>query len=277
MKRKLFRRRCLALAMVAAALALVAGLPTGALAAGDESTGSSTTGESLAAPATSSPAVTAPASSGWTSQGAGTGTSSETSAPLRRGSSVGSDGVPSQSTAPSESAGEGPSYTTASSGYTEPESSTPSTVAEPASAPRAGSGGGSVGPPPPTTGKAVRVAVGAAAPVTLPESPPRRVNLALPVTAAASPDSGDRGGSGSYVLPVLVVLVLGLILGFACVRLGRRRRQRQLEVLWRQQDAEWEAALRRVKLEPVLGASKEDQDSAPQAARHGSAAWSPAA
>jgi hypothetical protein len=192
---------------------------------------------------------------------------------------VGSDAVPSQSTAPSGSTGEEPSYTTGSSDYSEPESSTPPTVAAPASAPRAGSGGGSVEESPPT-GKAVRVAVSAAAPVALPESPQSEgVDSVLPATAAPFADSGDRGASSSYVLPVLLLFALGLILGFACIRLGRRRRRRQLEALWRRQDAEWEAALRRgrVKPQPALGVSRENRDSAPQAASGRPAAWSSAA
>jgi hypothetical protein len=44
------------------------------------------------------------------------------------------------------------------------------------------------------------------------------------------------------------MIVLALILGFAFVRLRRRRQRQQLEVLWRQQDAAWEAALRRADL-----------------------------
>jgi hypothetical protein len=82
------------------------------------------------------------------------------------------------------------------------------------------------------------------------------ISSAPSVAAASFTGSGDPVSMSSYALPLLVIIVLGLILGFAGVRLGRHRRRRRLEALWREQDAVWEAALHRAKLEQAFGASE---------------------
>ncbi len=263
--KKLRHRRCLELAVIAAALALVAVAPAGALAAGEESGGGSgeTTVESPggstqpAPPATPPPATTAPPSSGWTSQGAGTGTSSGGAASVQHGSSVGSGGAREKAGSTSEE----PSHTPSSSDY-EPAPATPSTFEEHASTPRTGSGTErrirSVEPPAPAarTSKAVKVAVGAATPLAFSKSSPGdEVRSGTPVAATVT-GPGDHAASGSYALPLLIIIVLGL-LGYAGVRLWRRRhKRRQREALWQRQDAAWEAAIRQIETERAHEASK---------------------
>jgi hypothetical protein len=267
--KNLRRRRCLEFSMIAAALALVAGTPAGALAAGEESGGGST-GETVvespggstqpAAPATP-PAAPAPPSTGWTSPGAGTGTSGGGSTPVRHGSSVGSGGAPEKA----GSTGEEPPQTSGSSGSSSaPEPSTPSTFKESASTPRAGSGARPVKPrvtaaASPTAhaaGRAVNVAVGAATPLALPKpSPARQVTAGTPAAAATLTDPGSRAASGSFAVPLLALVLLGLILCFAGVRLWRQRERRRLRARWQRQDAAWEEAIRQIEMEQSPGAS----------------------
>jgi hypothetical protein len=245
---------CLGLSVVAAAMTLIAAAPAGALGAGEESAPTET-----AAPEAAAPVVAPPASTGWIPQGGATETSSDGAAPTRHGSSLGSGGGPSHVPSTSEE----PSYTTGSSGQYEPESSAPSTFEEPARTPQMGSGFGSVEPPATasTTGKAVSVAVGAATPVALAATPvspsesPQGGSIGSAPLAAAAPFTNprDQVASNFDALPLLVGIVLGLILVYAGVRRWRRR---QLEALWRRQDAEWEAVVRRVELERAPGASK---------------------
>lgn len=226
--RKLRRCRCLELSMVVAAMALVAVSPAGALAAGEES-GGSTVGETgtesssgsteSAPPATSEEApstATAPASTGWVPQGEGTEAFSHDAASTRRGSSLGSGAGPKRAGSTSEE----PSYSGGSSGYSEPESSTPSTFEEPASKSRTVSPGGSVEPQTAeaTPGKGGRAAVGVATPVALSDSP-RVADTSSAPPAAAMVSTRARVASGSGGLPLPILIVGGLILVYAGGRL----------------------------------------------------------
>jgi len=51
-------------------------------------------------------------------------------------------------------------------------------------------------------------------------------------------------------LPVVLALVLAI--GYAGIRLRRRHRRRQLEALRRQRAAEWEAAIRQIRMKRAL-------------------------
>lgn len=257
---KLHRRGYLAISTIAAASALFVGAPVGAYAAAEEPRGSSTPGETVAEPSGNSTQPAASAGTEWTPQGAEGGTSSGGAAPLEHGSSVGSGAVTGKAGSDSQA----PSYTPDSSGSYEPEPSIPSTVDEPASTPRAGSGSGvhSVQPTatatPARASRPVDVAVGAA--TSLGRSASLQgdgASSAPPAAAASLGGAGDRASMSSYALPLLVIIImLGLILGFAGARLKRRRRRRRLEARWREQDAAWEAALRRLELGQVSGVSE---------------------
>jgi uncharacterized protein HemX len=107
-----------------------------------------------------------------------------------------------------------------------------------------------------STGKAVKVAVGAATPLNPPESPQAGDTPGEPVAAAVLTDPDAQAGSGSSVLPLLVVIAVGLILGYACFRLWRLHQRRRLEALWHQRDAAWEAVVRQIEIERGLGASE---------------------
>lgn len=255
---KLHRRGYLAISTIAAASALLVVAPVGASAAEEPGDGS-TSGETVVEPSGNSTQPAAPSGTEWTPQGAEGGTSSGGSPPLEHGSSVGSGAVTGKAGSDSEES----SNTPDSSGSYEPEPSIPSTVDEPASTPRAGSGGGvhSVQPrataTPARASRPVDVAVGAAISLGHSASPQGGgISSAPPAAAASFTDSDDRASTSSYALPLLVIIVLGLILGFAGVRLRRRHRRRQLEALWRKQDAAWEAALRQAELGQVSGASE---------------------
>jgi len=254
---KLHRRGYLAISTIAAASALLVAAPVGASAAEGPADGS-TSGETAAEPSDGSTQSGASAGTEWTPQGGEGGKSGGGSPPLEHGSSVGSGTVTGKAGSDSEE-----SSPPDSSGSYEPEPSIPSTVEEPVSTPRAGSGGGahSVQPTPKTTparaSKAVDVAVGAAISLGRSASPQAdRIGSAPPATAASFGGSGDRASTSSVALPLLAIVLLGFILGFAGVRLRRRHRRRQLEALWRKQDAEWEAALSRAELGQALGASE---------------------
>jgi hypothetical protein len=258
---KLQRRGYLAISTIAAASALLVAAPAGASAA-EESGGSSTSGQTVAEPSGN---ATQPAATEWTPQGVEGGTSGGGAAPLEHGSSVGSGVVTGKAGSdpepPSYTPESAPSYTPESGGSYEPEPSTGSTTDEPASTPRAESG---VQPAqPPVTAKvtrparAVDVAVGTAMPRGHSGSPQADgVGSAPPVAAAPFANPGDQAASGSPVLPLLAVIVLGLVLGYAFVRLRRHRQRQRLEALWRQQNAEWEAALRGADLRQAPPASK---------------------
>jgi len=255
---KLHRRGYLAISTIAAASALLVVAPAGASAAEEPADGS-TSGETVAEPSGDSTQPAAPAGTEWTPQGGEGGKSGGGSPPLEHGSSVGSGAV----TGKAGSGSEQPSNTPDSSGSYEPEPSTPSTVDEPASTPRAGSGGGghSVQPTatatPAKASRPVDMAVGAATSLGRSASPQGDgIGSAPPAAVASFGDSGDRASTSSYALPLLVIVVLGLILGFAGVRLRHHRRRRRLEALWREQDAAWEAALRRAEQGQASGASE---------------------
>jgi hypothetical protein len=251
---KLHRRGFLAVSAIAAASALLVAAPAGASVAEELSDGS-TSGEAVVEPAGNSTQPVAPAAQEGTPEEVEGGASGGGSgaAPLQHGSSVGSGAVPEKAGSGSEE----PSSTPDPGGPYEPEPSTPPTVVEPVSAPRAGSGAHTAQPA--RTARAsrpVEVAVGTA--TSLGRSASFQgdgTSSAPPAVAASVTDSGDRGSASSYVLPLLVIVVLGLILGLAGVRLRRRRWRRRLEALWREQDLAWEAALRRAELGPVSGAS----------------------
>lgn len=269
--RKLHRRRCRELWLIGAAVALIAAPPAGALAAGEESDPGSTPGEVVvespdgstesAVPPTSSPAATAPASPGWTAEGAGTGTSSAEAPPVRHGSSVGSGGSPekarSTSTGPSNTTGstsEGPAVT-GSNGYDEPTPSTPASVEEPGSTLGAGSGTGSVEPPATvaSTGRAAELAIGAASPLAFSRSPQGAdIGSGSRVAAATFSGPDDQAASGSYVLPLLAIVVLSL-LGYAGVHLRRRHWQRRLEAVKHQREATWTEVIRQIETRRALG------------------------
>lgn len=256
---KLFRRSCFVLSMIAAALVLLVGAPAAAFAAGEEPSSGSASGEAVVEPSGDSTQPAPPATTEWTPQGVDKGASSGGAAPLEHGSSVGSGAVTKKAGSDSEA----PSYTPDSSGSYEPEPSTSPTFDESASTPQAGSGVHSVQPTPTPTAtedrasRAVDAAVGAAIPVGH-SAQPRvdGIGSAPPAAAASFTGSGDRASTSSYALPLLVILVLGLILGFVGVRLRRRRQRQRLEALWREQDAVWEAALRRAELGQVAGDSE---------------------
>lgn len=255
---KLFRRSCFVLSIVAAALAMLVGAPAGAFAASDESSGGSAPAEAVVEPSDDSAQPVAPASTEWSPQASGGGASSGGAAPLQRGSSVGS-GMVTEKAGPDSKA---PSYTPDSSGSYEPQPSTPSTFDEPASTPQAGSGTQSTQPTATSssaagTNRAIDVGVNAAIPVAHSASPQGGdIDSAPQAAAASSTDPGDRASASSYALPLLLVIVaLGVILGYAYVRLRRHRQRQQLEALWREQDAVWEAALRRAELGQVSGDS----------------------
>jgi hypothetical protein len=226
--RKLRRRRFVELFVVAGAMALVAAAPAGALAAGEETSGS-TAGETgtesggstlPAPPPTSEEAsstATAPASTGWVPQEASTETSSHEAAPTRHGSSLGIGASSKQAKPKSKES----SYSGGSSGYYESESSTPSTVEEPASEPRVVRPVAPVEPQPAEAApdKGGHAAVGAAVSVALPESPQAVDPSSIPPPAALVASTRDRTASGSGGLPLPVLIVSLLILAYAGWRL----------------------------------------------------------
>jgi hypothetical protein len=255
---KLHSRGYLAISTIAAASALLVVAPAGASAAEGSADGS-TSGETATEPSGDSTQPATPAGTEWTPQAGEGEKSGGGSPPLEHGSSVGSGTVTGKAGSDS---GES-SNTSDSSGSYEPEPSIPSTVDEPANTPRAGSGGGvhSAQPKaratPARASRPVDVGVGAATSLGRTTSAQGDgIDSATPPAAASFGGSSDRASANSYALPLLIIVVLGLIFGFAGVRLRRRRRRRQLEALWREQDAEWEAALRRAELEQASGASE---------------------
>jgi hypothetical protein len=253
---KLQRRGYLAILTIAAASVLLVIAAAGASAAEEPGDGSTST-ETVVDPSGGSTQPSAPAATEWTPQGDEKETSGGGDAPLEHGSSVGSGAVAEKA----GSDGEKPSSAPDSSGPYEPESSTPSTFDEPVSTSRAGSGPLPVQPTTTATAakasRPVDVAIGSATSVGHSASPHGEgISSAPPAVAASFVGSGDRGTISSYALPLLIVIMLGLILGFAGVRLRRRRRRRGLEALWREQDAEWEAALLRFGLGQVSVAAE---------------------
>ncbi|HEU4393833.1 MAG TPA: hypothetical protein VFR04_09410 [Solirubrobacterales bacterium] len=172
---------------------------------------------------------------------------------------MGSGGVPEKAAPTSEGAShatgatpEEPSYTPGSGDYSEAQPSTPSGSEGPASAT---SGTRSVEPaaPPIDAGRAVEVAVGAAAPLAHAESSQRSSSATPPAAAFTGP--ADQGGSNSYLLPLLAILALGL-LGFAGVRLRHLHERRRLEALRRRQEVAWKASLRQIEVKRAIGALK---------------------
>lgn len=213
-------------------------------------------GETAGEPSGDSTQAAAPASTEWSPKGGGD--SSGGAAPLEHGSSVGSGVVTEKAGSDSEA----PSYTPDESGSYEPEPSTPSTFEEPASTPQVESVAPSVQPeatptPAARANRAADVAVDAGTSVDRSAQPQGGdIDSTPPGAVASFTDSGDGASTSSYALPILTIIVLGLVLGFAGVRLRRRRRRRGLETLWRQQDAAWEAALLRAELGQASGASE---------------------
>lgn len=258
------RRGYLAISTIAAASALFVVAPAGVSAAEAPADGS-TSGETAAEPSGDSTQPAAPAGTEWTPQGGEGGKSGGGSSSLEHGSSVGSGAVTGKvgsdggesSNTPDSSGSYEPEPSTPPT-FDEPEPSTPPTFAEPSSTPRAGSEVHTVQPTAAAKPSGVaKVAVGAA--TSLGRSASFQGDHTSFVPAAAVVplgDSGDRASTSSYGLPLLVIVVLGLILGFAGVRLRRHHRRRRLEALWREQDAAWEAALRRAELEQASGASE---------------------
>lgn len=208
---RLCRSCCLSFSMVAAAAVLVAAAPANALA---EETVTESPSGAPAVPETAPP----PPSTGWVPQGSGTEASSGGPAPTRRGSSLGSGGVPD----PPRSTAEAPSETSGSSGYYESESPTPSTFEEPTRTPPVGSVTGSVEPPAPkaTAANVGVAAVGAATIVALPESPRGGNTSAAPTAKPASlTTESDQVSSGSGALLWLIAFAFGLLGVYAAWRL----------------------------------------------------------
>ncbi len=258
--------RSIGLAIVVAAMTLVAASPAGAVTTGEESGGAPPPGEtateSPSAPA--EPAASSPGSTGWTPVGPGTGTSSDGTSSIRRGSSLGSgagsNGNDSGDSEQVTSTGEEPSYTAGSAGYDELESSAPPTFEDAASPRQAESATRPVAPPAPIA-KAANVDVGTAAAVALPKAPQGgNERSASPPPAAVPANSSERGGSDSNALLVLAAIVLALGLAYSGWRVGLdlwdRRTQRQHLEARRTREADWEAFLHRIERTQALGAPK---------------------
>lgn len=215
-------------------MALVAVMPAaGALAAGEESGGSTvgetgtesssgSTGSAPPAASEESSTATPPPSTGWVPQGESTEASSHEAASTRHGSSLGSGASPKHAESTSEqTVSDAPSSSGSSSGYYEPESSTPSTAEEPASRPKAVSPVDPVEPQPaakPTHGAGGHAAVKVAVPVAVSDSP-KVADVSSAPAAAAVVGVHDQVASGSGGLPLPVLLVGLLILVYAGARL----------------------------------------------------------
>ena len=76
------------------------------------------------------------------------------------------------------------------------------------------------------------------------------------MAAATLTDPGDQSAPGSSAVRWLVVIALGLGLGYAGFRLWRRRQQRKLEALWEQ---DREGMIRQIERERALRASNPKQ------------------
>lgn len=245
--RKSCRRGFPSLSILAAAVVLVAAAPAGALAA--ETVSETPSGPTE--PVTPAPEATPTPSPGWIPQDAGTDTSGDGAAPIRRGSSLGSGG----SASPGGSTGDEPSRSVDSGGYYEPESSiptAPSTIEGATSTPEEASGVSAAQTPaeerPAATPKG---GTAAAAPLRQPDVPRGdNVRLASPTPAGSVTNPLDQASSGSGSLPLLAAIVLGLVLVYAGLQLGlrlwrRRDERRQLAGL-RHVETEWEATLNRI-------------------------------
>ncbi|HET8861810.1 MAG TPA: hypothetical protein VFM94_00995 [Solirubrobacterales bacterium] len=262
---KLHRRGYLAISTIAAASALLVAAPAGASAAAEGSSAGSASGETVVEPSGGSTQPADPAATEWTPQGDDSGASGGGGAPLEHGSSVGSGVVTENAGSDSEA----PPYTPDSSGSYEPggsyepEPSTPSTVGEPAGTPPQAGGGIQPAQPRETAAMAGKVGdAGVGTALSLGHSASPRgagIGSAPPAAPASFTDSGGRVSTSSYALSLLVIVVFGLVVGFAAVRLRRRRLKRRLEAFWREQDEGWEAALRRVELEQVSASESSAQ------------------
>jgi hypothetical protein len=209
------RTRFFGLFAVAAAIALIAALPAGALAA---EAGSEAPVEPAPAPE-SPPPVTTPGSTGWVPQSPSTG-SSGGSATTQHGSSLGSGGS-SQS---ASSGGDEPASSSEPSAPVEPETApppSPPAVEPQTNEPRVTTPVEPVEPPAaePKAAPAPKgiAGLGDAALVARPELgtiDPASVVAAAPVAA-----SGDHGDSGSGVLPLPIIILCLLFLIYAGARL----------------------------------------------------------
>jgi uncharacterized protein HemX len=173
---------------------------------------------------------------------------------------VGSGGVPGKTGSSSEEPSVAPDTSTYSPPpSTQPAPPTSSTSEEPTGTARPASEIQPVNPPADagSPDRTAKVSVGTSAPLASPKPPQGGDASETPATAAAFTDSGDRSGSGSYALLLLVVIVVGLVLGYACVRMWRRRQRRRVEVLKRQRDATWGAVVHQIKMDRQLAASQE--------------------
>jgi hypothetical protein len=248
---KMHRRGQLAISTIAAASALLVAAPAGASAAEEPGSGA-TSGETAAEPPGNSTQPAAPATTEWAPQGAEAGTSGGGSAPVVHGSSVGSGAVKGKSgtaTSKAGSDGEAPSYTPDPGRSNEPQRPTPPSSGQPASPPRAPSRVHSEQPTTVRASKPVDVAAVGAATSLGGSAPPQSDSASPtpPATAAPFGGSSDRASTSSPALLLLATVALGLILLFAGLRFRRHRQRGRLEALWREQDAAWEAALRRAE------------------------------
>jgi hypothetical protein len=107
--------------------------------------------------------------------------------------------------------------------------------------------------------RVAKVDVDSAIPVAFPASQKGAAADSATAAPAASEAPATSANSGSGGLPMAVLIAIGLILFLAVVRLAlflqhrRTRRQWQEERLKREH--EWQAAMRRVKLERAIEAS----------------------
>jgi hypothetical protein len=194
---------------------------------GTESSSGSTESSPPAPSEGASQTATPPASSGWVPQGEGTEASSQGAASTRRGSSLGSAAGPkpagSTGRQPGSTSSEESSYSGGSSGYYEPELSTPSTSEAPA--PQAVTNIAPVEPPSAAEAGPVKGAhadVGAATPVASSESSQPGGTSSVSRAASLVPSTPERvaSGSGSLPLPILIVCVLILVYAGGRLLLG---------------------------------------------------------
>jgi len=175
---------------------------------------------------------------------------------------VGSGSVPQKTRSTSEEPSSVPdSSSSEPEPPTEPATSTPSTFEEPASTPQTDSETShATKPPAPAKADgragAVEVAVGAGTPLASPKPPQASDVAGAPVAAAALTDPGGQASSDSFALLPLVVILLGLVLTYAGIRLWRLHERRRLDALWYQRDVTWEAAVRQIETKQARRVSK---------------------
>jgi hypothetical protein len=204
---KLRSPRWLARCAAPMALVLIFALPTGALA--------ETPAESEAPPPTE---ASPPVSPGWVPPGEAAEDTGGATAPIGRGSSLGSGGGSSQPPPADQEpvSSEAPAPAPVSSGTSEPEAPSQPLDEEPASAPEPAPAVG----PEPRVAKPDPVALGVAVPVATASKPEPR--SAPPVEAKPVANRSEPAASGSSVLlwPALIVGILIFLYAGARLLLG---------------------------------------------------------